>query len=67
MNKPITLAKADFETALIELVNNSGLPVCLLRATVADLLRVLEGLEQKQLAEDREAWEKGEGKEDECT
>ncbi len=66
MNKPITLAKADFETALIELVNNSGLPVCVIRATVADLLRVLEGLEQKQLAEDREAWEKGEKEGDEC-
>lgn len=55
--KPITIMKQEFDRSLIELVNSSGLPACIIKPSVANLLQLLDQLEQKQLEADQEAWE----------
>lgn len=58
MQKPITIMKQEFDEALISLVNSAGLPACLMKPSVANLLQVLEQIEASQLRADQEAWRK---------
>lgn len=56
MEKPITIRKSDFEAALIELVNSSGLPAFVIRTALSQLDTALAALEQQQLEADLAAW-----------
>lgn len=65
MEKPLSIKREEFGQALVNLVNNCGLPafVC------ADMLRQItaeaENLAMRQLQNDRAVWEKEqEGKDD---
>lgn len=57
MQKPITLLKQDFDRSLVELINNSGLPACIMKPSLANLIQLLDQLEQRQLEADQAAWE----------
>lgn len=57
MQKPITLLKQDFDRNLVELINNSGLPACVMKPSLANLIQLLDQLEQRQLEADQAAWE----------
>ena len=55
--KTVTILKAEFDEALVSLVNNSGLPACVIRPSVRNLLEALERLEKEQLERDLQAYE----------
>lgn len=56
MNKPITLAIKETKTNLIQTINNSSLPPCVLELIVKDILNEIHVLSQKQLQEDELAY-----------
>ena len=55
--KPVTIAKHEFDESLVKLVNDCGLPACIIKPSVANLLEALIQLEAQQLQRDTEAWE----------
>ena len=56
MDKPITLLKEDFVNGLVELVNNSHLPIFVVRTCLQDACESLVDLERQQLEADRKAY-----------
>lgn len=63
MNKPITILKREFDEGLLALVNGCGLPACVIKPSVANLLTLLEQLERRQLEADTKAMAEAEAKE----
>lgn len=57
MAKPITVAKEDFASSVVKLVNESGLPAFVIRGVLKDLDAVLAQLEAEQLKADTAEWE----------
>lgn len=57
--KTLPILKNDFDEALVALVNNCGLPACVIRPSVANLLQILTQMEAKELAEAKAEAEKG--------
>lgn len=57
MNKPITVARQEFSEALVQLVNNSGLPAFVMRQALAQMDNALSQLEQAQLEKDKAEWD----------
>lgn len=57
MNKPITVAREDFATALINLVNDSKLPAFVMSDILKNAVKELERLEGEQYQLDKQAWE----------
>ena len=53
--KPITILKHEFDEALVNLVNNCGLPAFIIKPSVANLLNALDQLEKQQLEADLKA------------
>ena len=64
MNKPITVAREDFATALINLVNDSGLPAFVMSDILKNAVKELERLEGEQYQLDKQAWEESQTLED---
>lgn len=52
MNKPLTISIKETESTLIDVCNNSGLPVSILELIVKNLLTEIHELSMKQLQED---------------
>ena len=63
--KTIPILKHEFEVKLADLVNHSGLPACVIKPSVANLLTLLEQLEQRQLEADTKAMAEAETKAEE--
>lgn len=57
VQKPITVARADFISDLTNLINNSGLPSFILEPIFKDMSRDMEILSRKQLESDRKQYE----------
>lgn len=57
MIKPITVARQEFSEALVQLVNNSGLPAFVMRQSLAQMDNALSQLEQAQLEKDKAEWD----------
>lgn len=67
MNKPITILKQEFDQNLVNLINdsgNSGLPACVMKPSVANLLQLLDQLEQRQLEADQQAYAEEQAREE---
>ena len=60
MNKPLSVAKQDFEKSLESLVNESGLPALVLRYIFQDALTQLCELEKQQYEKDLEEYNSSE-------
>ena len=58
MEKPISLIKRQFDVQLEKLINESGLPACLIIDTIRYVLVQLENAVDKRYAEDLEAYNK---------
>ena len=52
MNKPLTLLMHETKNNLIQTINNSTLPPCILELIVKDILNEIHVLSQKQLQDD---------------
>ena len=64
MNKPITVARADFAAAVVDAVKGAGLPAFVMARVLRDILAQLEREEIKQYKTDRQAWERAQAEED---
>jgi hypothetical protein len=56
MDKPISIRKAEFSQSLADVINNSGLPACLILDTLQIVTAQVSQLAEQQLTKDREAW-----------
>lgn len=57
VQKPITVARADFISDLTNLVNNSGLPSFILEPIFKDMFNDMKIMSQRQLESDRKQYE----------
>lgn len=57
-NKPLSLVVEEFEIALSDLVNNSGLSIIITEPIVAELHRQMVAVRRNQLESDRTQWNK---------
>ena len=57
MNKPLTIARQEFAQALVELINNSGLPAFIMSDLVNQAKTELDKLANAQYEADVKAWE----------
>ena len=57
MQKPFTVLRDDFTNQMIALINNSGIPACVIADVLADLHRLVMQQANHQLAADRAAYE----------
>lgn len=64
MNKPLTVMRQEFTEALVNLVNESGLPAFIVRNELANVYEKLAEIEQAQLQHDMKAWEEQKGESD---
>ena len=58
MNKPFSVARDEFETELREIVLESGLPASVTADILEKMLTTVQRAAAKQLAREREAYEK---------
>jgi hypothetical protein len=58
VQKPITVARADFISELTTLINNAGLPPFVVEPILKDMLYEVKALAQKQLEQDIEIYRK---------
>lgn len=58
VQKPITVARADFISELTTLINNAGLPPFIVEPILKDILFEVKTLAQKQLEQDIENYHK---------
>lgn len=56
MNKPLTLLMQETKNNLIQTINNSSLPPCILELILKDMLNEINVLSKKQLQEDELAY-----------
>lgn len=57
MNKPLSVAKEEFKSGLIELVNNSNLPPCLAEEIMGGIFMEVKSLAKNQYDKDLEEWQ----------
>lgn len=58
MEKPFNLVVEDFKSELTALINNSGLPIGMVRYIMADYLNMLNAQYQEVLKQEKEAFDK---------
>lgn len=58
MDKPITVAKKEFEDKLTDLINTSGLPPIILSPIFKDMYNNIKLMEKRQLDSDTERYMK---------
>lgn len=58
MDKPISIRKVEFSQGLANLINNSGLPACMLLDTLQIVMSQVSQLAEQELKTDREAWQR---------
>lgn len=56
-NKPLSVAKEEFKSSLIELVNNSNLPPCLVEEIMGGIFMEVKTLAKNQYDKDLEEWQ----------
>ena len=67
MPKGINLALKDFEVAITAVINNSGLPICVVRLVLEKLLNEVGRVEDEAISQETNAFteeEKNDGNED---
>ena len=52
IQKPITVARAEFVSGMTSLINNSGLPPFVIEPVLKDMLYDIRAMAQKQLEQD---------------
>ncbi len=57
MNKPITIAREDFIENLVKIINDSGLPIFVVRDELNRAYNQLAQVEKEQLEQDKKTWE----------
>ena len=57
MNKPLSVAKEEFKSSLINLVNNSNLPPCLVEEVMGGIFMEVKSLAKNQYDKDLEEWQ----------
>lgn len=57
INKPISVAKEDFATALVKLCNESQMPLFVIEYTLKDLLQEVHTLAKQQYEVDKQQYE----------
>ena len=57
MNKPITVAREDFIENLVKLINESELPIFIVRNELSRAYEQLAQVEKAQLDQDKKTWE----------
>lgn len=57
MDKPITVARAEFAEQVVHAVNEAGLPAFVLAEVLKDILGEVEKEAVKQYRNDRQAWD----------
>lgn len=57
INKPISLIKEDFTTELINLCNNSNLPLFVVEYILKDLIQEIHLITKRQLESDKKQYE----------
>lgn len=57
INKPISVAKEDFATALVKLCNESQVPLFVIEYTLKDLLQEVHTLAKQQYEVDKQQYE----------
>jgi len=57
MNKPLSVAKEEFKSSLINLVNNSNLPSCLVEEVMGGIFMEVKSLAKNQHDKDLEEWQ----------
>ena len=63
--KPITVARGDFATALVELCNNAQLPFFVIESVLKDVLQEVHAASVKQYEADKAEYEKETGRAEE--
>lgn len=58
--KPITILKREFDEKLVELVNGCGLPACVIKPSVEQLVNLLNQMEAAQYQADLKAMQEQE-------
>lgn len=58
ITKPLTLIKEDFSKTLIQLTNESGLPLLIVEYILKDFLNEVHMINQQQTEADRQKYEK---------
>ena len=48
MNKPLSVAYEDFKQSLLTIINNSGLPMCMMEVILQNYLNEVKLLSQRQ-------------------
>lgn len=64
MDKPLSVRKEEFESSLVQLINNSGLPSYILEPIVKNYYSELKELSQIQTKQEREQYEAEKSKEE---
>ena len=64
MDKPLSVRKEEFESSLVQLINNSGLPSYILEPIVKNYYSELKELSQIQTKQEREQYEADKSKEE---
>ncbi len=57
MNKPITVAREDFIENLVKIINESELPIFVVRNELSRAYEQLAQIEKAQLEQDKKTWE----------
>ena len=57
MDKPLTVAAAEFSDAVLCAVRGSGLPAFIIAGTLTEIAQSAKNLAQQQLQADNEAWQ----------
>lgn len=56
MNKPLSIKKEEFSKTIIDTINNSNLPACVILDTLQIITAQVSHIAEQQLAKDRELW-----------
>ncbi len=56
-NKPLSVAKEEFKSSLINLVNNSDLPPCLVEEVMGGIFMEVKTLAKQQYDKDLKEWQ----------
>lgn len=56
-NKPISVILDDFKNELVKVINDSQLPLCLVKPIIKEIYDEVSVVANQQLQQDRQAWE----------
>lgn len=65
MDKPLTVARQDFAEEIVNVINESGLPAFVMSDILKNAITEVDKIAQAQYEQDKEAYEKSKGDEDE--